>query len=149
MNDMLLQVQEIGLTYKKLSDSPETAISSEVTFNFIKPFFDNYHGIREAMFAIYLNRANQIIGVQRISEGSLTGTMVDVKIVLKGAIGILATGIILAHNHPSGNLNPSHVDKEFTKKINEACKVMDFVLLDHLILGSSTNYYSFSDHGLI
>jgi DNA repair protein RadC len=96
-----------------------------------------------------LNRANQIIGVQRISEGSLTGTVVDVKIVLKGAIGILATSIILAHNHPSGNLNPSHVDKEFTKKINEACKVMDFALLDHLILGSSTTYYSFSDHGLI
>lgn len=146
---MLLQVQEIGLTYKKISDYPGKAISSGVTFNFIKPFFDNYHGIREAMFAIYLNKANQIIGVQRISEGSLVATLVDIKIILKGAIGMLASGIILTHNHPSGNLNPSEADKQITTKIRGACRLIDSELLDHIILGSDSSYYSFADQGLI
>lgn len=150
MKDMVLQVHEIGYTYKKLCDSPPSAIlNSNTGFEFIRPYFMDYHGIREAMYAIYLNRKNMIIGVQRISEGGVSGTTVDIKMVLKGAIGLLASNVILAHNHPSGELSASKADKIVTNKTKDACKLIDLELIDHLILGSDSTYYSFADEGIL
>lgn len=146
---MEYQVHEIGLTYKKLEDRTETILSSKIAFEFIKPFFEPYNGIREAVFCIYLNHANQIIGVQRISEGGISGASVDVKIVFKGALNILASSIILVHNHPTGTLNASVADKDITSKIKEACKFLDLQLLDHIIIGSDTTFYSFADSGIL
>lgn len=147
--EMQYQVHEIGLTYKKLEDRVETILNSNIAFDFIRPFFEPYNGIREAVFAIYLNHANQIIGVQRISEGGISGASVDIKIVLKGALNILASSVILAHNHPTGTLKASIADKQITSKIKEACKIIDLELLDHLILGSNTTFYSFADEGIL
>lgn len=147
--EMQYQVHEIGLTYKKLEDRSESILNSKTVFEFINPFFDPYIGIREAVFAIYLNRGNQIIGVQRISEGGVTGAPLDVKIVLKGAINILASSIILVHNHPTGTLRASVADEKITKQVKEACKFLDLELLDHLILGLENNFYSFADEGIL
>lgn len=150
MEDMVLQVHEIGYTYKKLCDSPEPPIlNSNVGFEFIRPYFKDYQGIREAMYAIYLNRKNMIIGVQRVSEGGVSGTTVDIKMILKGAIGLLASNVILVHNHPSGELSASIADKSVTNRAKEACKLIDIELIDHLILGSDSTYYSFADEGIL
>jgi DNA repair protein RadC len=84
----------------------------------------------------------------KVSSGGLTGTIVDVRIVLGTALKAAATSIILAHNHPSGNLHPSQEDFNLTKRIKEAAKFMDITVIDHLIL-TDENYYSFADEGQI
>jgi len=84
----------------------------------------------------------------RLSQGGISGTVTDVRIVMKKAIEYLASGIIVCHNHPSGNLNPSESDTKITKKIKEAGSLMDIQLLDHLII-SEKDYYSFADNGLL
>ena len=81
-----------------------------------------------------MNRANRVIAWNLISVGGVSGTVVDVKLVMKGAIDVLASAIVLVHNHPSGNLRPSDADAKLTSKIKEACNVLDMTLLDHLIL---------------
>lgn len=100
----------------------------------------------EEFWTLYLNRKNDVIHKERISVGGLTGTVADVRIIMKKAIQLLATGIIIAHNHPSGNLRPSKADKQLTKNIKEACKILNIVLFDHIIIGYQ-EYYSFSDEG--
>ncbi len=99
----------------------------------------------ESFYAIYLNRSNKILGYSFISSGGVSGCIVDVRLVLVKALQCLASGIIIAHNHPSQNLQPSHADKNLTKKIKEAAKLLDIEVLDHLILTSENGYYSFAD----
>jgi DNA repair protein RadC len=84
-----------------------------------------------------------------ISKGGISGTVTDVKIVLQAAIKANASGLIVAHNHPSGNLNPSESDTKITLKIREAGNIMDIQLLDHIIVTADNEYYSFADNGLI
>lgn len=105
-------------------------------------------GVYESFFVVYLSRANKTIGWIRISQGGITGTVADPRLILKGALDCLACGIILCHNHPSGNLQPSHADTELTKKIKDGAKIFDIAVLDHIIL-TETGYYSFADEGLI
>ena len=84
----------------------------------------------------------------KLSQGGISGTVIDVRLILKKAVECLASGIILCHNHPSGNLNPSEADTKITKKIREAGTYLDVQLLDHLII-SEKDYYSFADNGLL
>ena len=84
----------------------------------------------------------------KLSQGGVSGTVTDVRIAMKKAVECLASGIILCHNHPSGNLNPSEADTKITQKIKEAGAFMDIQLLDHLII-SEKDYYSFADNGLV
>ena len=100
----------------------------------------------EIFAVIYLNRANKIIDFQIISKGGITGTIADPRIILKVALECSATSIILSHNHPSGNLQPSKADEEITQKIKAASKLIDINLLDHVIV-SEEGYYSFMDEG--
>jgi len=93
-----------------------------------------------------MNRANQTIGYAKISQGGITGTVVDTKIIAKYAVDCLASGIVLAHNHPSGNLQPSTQDLQLTKKLTEAMKLLDVSILDHLII-TTEGYYSFVENG--
>ena len=102
----------------------------------------------EEFWVITLDRKNSVINTYRISEGGITGTVVDVRKILKIALDDKSTGIMLFHNHPSGNLQPSHADVELTKKMTEAGKIMDISVLDHLII-TQTSYYSFTDESLI
>jgi DNA repair protein RadC len=102
----------------------------------------------EVFAVIFLNQANKIIHFEVISKGGITGTVADPRIILKLALEFGAVGIILCHNHPSGNLNPSNADKAITKKIGDASSLMDIKLLDHIIV-SDEGYYSFMEEGMI
>lgn len=102
----------------------------------------------EEFWVIYMNRNNLVMKTECISRGGVSGTIVDTRLILKPAIECLASGIILAHNHPSGNLKPSQEDILLTKKVKEASKVMDIVLQDHIIIGDGA-YLSMVDENLI
>lgn len=102
----------------------------------------------EEFWILYLNRSNRVISRMKLSQGGISGTVIDVRLILKKAVECLASGIILCHNHPSGNLNPSEADTKITKKIREAGSYMDVQLLDHLII-SEKEYFSFADNGLL
>lgn len=102
----------------------------------------------EVFCIFYLNQSNKILRYEIISSGGLTGTVADIRIMLKNALLQNANKLIIAHNHPSGNLQPSHQDKELTKKLKEAAAYMDIQLLDHLII-AGTNYLSMADEGII
>ena len=102
----------------------------------------------EEFWILFLNRSNRVINRMKLSQGGISGTVTDVRIVMKKAIEYLASGIIVCHNHPSGNLNPSDSDTKITQKIKDAGNLMDIQLLDHLII-SEKDYYSFADNGLI
>jgi len=104
---------------------------------------------RHEVFAVlFLNRANKINHFQIISEGGITGTVADPRIILKKALEENAVSLILCHNHPSGSLKPSRADEELTMKIKEAARYFDIKVLDHLIVGDE-GYYSFADEGLL
>lgn len=102
----------------------------------------------EEFWVMFLNQGNKIIKTEQISRGGITQTSVDVRIVFKRAIELMATAIILSHNHPSGNLNPSESDKNLTRKFSEAAKYLDIQVLDHIIV-TQKSYFSFADEGFI
>lgn len=103
---------------------------------------------REVFVVIFLNTGNRITGHHIISTGGLTGTVADPRIIIKKALEENATRLILSHNHPSGNTNPSEADVKLTQKIKAAAELMDIVVLDHIIIGND-KYYSFSDEGIM
>ena len=102
----------------------------------------------EAFYVILLNRANKVLDVQLISRGGVSGTVADTKLIFQSALLRLASGMILAHNHPSGNLKPSEADKNLTRKIVDAGKTLDIAVLDHIIVGDNA-YFSFADEGMM
>jgi DNA repair protein RadC len=114
--------------------------------NIFRPYLTNLD--HEEFFVLYLNRANKVLKVDQISKGGLSGTVTDVRMILRNALFNTASGILVAHNHPSGNLNPSESDTKITQKIKEAGSLMDIQLLDHLII-SDDDFYSFADNGLL
>jgi len=120
--------------------------SSNDVANYLQSLLKDY---RHEVFAVlFLNRANKINHFQIVSEGGITGTVADPRIILKKALEEDAVSIILCHNHPSGSLKPSGADQELTKKIKEAAKFFDIKVLDHLIV-SDAGYYSFADEGML
>ncbi len=98
---------------------------------------------------MYLNRSNRVIGVYSLSVGGITGTVVDIRLLLSVALKIAATGMIMCHNHPSGNMQPSAADEDITKKVKKACEFMDLKLLDQLIIAPEGKYLSFNEDGLL
>jgi len=124
-------------------------LSSEAN-KYIREFYYEDIDVYESFYLLCLNNANNTIGYVKISQGGITSTVVDVRVVLKYAIESLATSVILAHNHPSGTLKPSQADKNITDKLNKALSYHDIKLLDHLILAPDPNsYLSFADEGLV
>ena len=107
-----------------------------------------WYRMQEEVKLLLLNRNNQILGVFQLAKGGLTACVVDVRIILSVALKSLATGLILVHNHPSGNLKPSNEDIKITNRLKEACKLLEIMLLDHLII-SKDNYFSFADEGIL
>ena len=120
--------------------------SSNSVFELLQPILGELP--HEEFWILYLNNANKIIEKLPISKGGITGTLVDVRITLKKALELGATGLILAHNHPSGNLNPSEADKQLTNKLKIAAESIDIKVLDHLIV-TEKSYFSFADEGLM
>ena len=103
---------------------------------------------REVFAVAFLNQANRINHIETVSEGGITGTIADPRVILKKALEENAVSLILCHNHPSGSLKPSRQDEEITKKIKEAAKYFDIKVLDHIIV-SETGYFSFADEGIL
>ena len=103
-------------------------------------------GLDETAYVLYLNQSNRLKGFMKLSDGGMTHVIVDPRLVMMGALGSLATAVILCHNHPSGNPRPSEDDRQLTKKLIAACKLMDISFLDHIIIGAD-RFYSFRDHG--
>ena len=131
------------------TDFPKIKITkSEDSNKFIRQFYSDDLGIYESFFILLVNRANYTIGYAKISQGGIAGTIVDIKLVSKYAIESLCSGVIVAHNHPSGNTNPSNEDKLITNKIKQALNIFDIQLMDHIIL-TEDSYYSFADEGII
>jgi len=120
--------------------------SSRTAFDIFHPLVSDLP--HEEFWALYLNRHNKKIDVAKISQGGVAGTVIDVKLIMKRAIELLANSIILCHNHPSGNTDPSREDKQITQKIIDAGKLLDIPVLDHIIVANN-NYFSFADNGEI
>ncbi|SMO88794.1 DNA repair protein RadC [Saccharicrinis carchari] len=104
---------------------------------------------REFFFVIFLNRSNHISGYYKASEGGISGTVVDVRTIFQAALLSQASGCIITHNHPSGNLEPSQQDMAITNKIKAAAKMLDIALLDHIIVNAFDEYYSFANEGAL
>ena len=120
--------------------------SSLDVFELMKPLLEDLH--IEQFWTLYLNNSNKVLSKLKISEGGMTGTVVDIRLILKHALELNATSIVLSHNHPSGILKPSEADINVTKKIKKAAQFMDIKVLDHLII-TDQSYFSFADQGRI
>ncbi len=138
---------ELGRRRKETeSVKREKVITSKDVFEIMKPsMMDLPH---EEFWLLMLNRASSVIKKELISRGGVSGTVVDAKIIFKTAVEQYASSIIICHNHPSGNLQPSDADIKLTKNIKEAGKIMEISLLDHLII-TEKGFYSFADEGII
>ena len=102
----------------------------------------------EEFWVLFLNRSNKIIHKEKMSQGGLSGTVVDIRLILKKAIENLASSIILSHNHPSGQLKPSEQDKSLTQKLKQASSYLDISVLDHIIIADN-QFFSFADNGIL
>lgn len=147
---LLSEAAEIQLSFKtkvKPSDRPKIHSSREAYEILIGAWRNDNIELFESFKVLLLNRAHRVLGVLKVSQGGISGTVADPKIIFGAALKCAASGIIIAHNHPSGNLQPSQSDIDLTKKIKEGCKLLDVNFLDHLIC-TTENYYSFADEGL-
>ncbi|MRR20519.1 JAB domain-containing protein [bacterium] len=138
---------ELGRRRKmtETGENPQIRSSADV-FNIMSPVMEDLP--HEEFWILFLNRANRVTGRMKISQGGVSGTVTDVRIVMKKAIESLASGLVICHNHPSGNNSPSDSDIRITQKIREAGALMDIQLLDHLIIAGK-DYYSFADNGAL
>ena len=134
------------LTRRKVTE-PRIKVTSSQTIYENLSFLEGYG--HEEFWVIYLRQNNTIIKMQQQSKGGIAGTIVDVRLILKDAILCKASGIILAHNHPSGELRPSQQDIEITQKIKQSAKIMEIAVLDHVIISGTSGYYSFCDGGIL
>jgi DNA repair protein RadC len=144
-----LEVSEVRLTYKskvKPSERPKV-IDSRTSYEILLNAFDpETVELRESMKMLLLNRANRVLGIMDISDGGISETVTDVRLIMQCAILTNASAIILCHNHPSGDLIPSAQDAAATFKVKKACEIMNIELLDHIII-TPESFYSFADEG--
>jgi len=147
----LYQVSEINLTYRpkfKASERPKITSSKDA----YEILYNNWDlgkiELLEQFKILLLNRANNVIGIFQVSSGGIAGTVADPKLIFSTALKACASSIILSHNHPSGNLQPSQQDIELTKKIKTGGSYLDIMVLDHVII-TPDRYYSFADEGMI
>ena len=144
---MLKAAIELGKrSYQHMELPPNYVNSSESAYRTFKSSLSDLN--REEFWVAYLNNSHQLIRLEQLSKGGMTSTVVDVRILLKRCIELEAVALVVAHNHPSGKLQPSKADKNLTQKIIQAAKLMDITLLDHIIV-TPTNYFSFADHSLL
>jgi DNA repair protein RadC len=145
----LLQVNEVKLSYKskqKASERPRV-LRSQDTYKLLLTCYDSETiEYRESFKVLLLNRMQKVLGVFNVSEGGISACIVDIKMVLQAALLGNASNIIISHNHPSGNMQPSKEDDYLTTRIQQACKLLDIGLLDHVIIGTDS-FYSYADDG--
>lgn len=144
--ELLAEVQISYSSHVKAKDRMKISGSADAAdaFRAIWPAFDHI----EFCYMLMMNRQNQILGYHQISKGGMTGAVIDVRVVFQVALKACATSVILAHNHPSGNLETSDADRRITNQIKSAGVFLDIPLLDHLIM-TTDSYMSMADEGLL
>jgi len=151
-NLFLSNVAEVKISYStKIKASERRSITSSRDADEVLRMVWDLNTIEyiESMKIILLNRSNKLLGIGNISTGGTSSCLVDAKVVFQYAIKANSSAILLAHNHPSGNLKPSDQDLAITKKINEGAKLLDILLIDHLIITAYDGYYSMADEGVL
>lgn len=146
-----MTVSDVKLIYYpkiKPSERPSINRSADAHKVFMEKWDENNLYLIEEFKLMLLNRGNRVLGVVAVSSGGMTGTVADPRIILRYAILAGATSIVLAHNHPSGNLKPSQADGALTQKIKHACQFVDISVMDHIIVNGE-GYFSMADEGLI
>lgn len=144
-------VSEIELIYRtkvKASDRPQIKSSNDAYRLALSAWNPDKIELFEQFKVLLLNNANRALGIYEVSSGGITGTVVDVRLIFSAALKANATALIMIHNHPSGQLKASEADKQITRKVKEAGKILDISLLDSLIITPET-YYSFADDGAL
>ncbi|MEZ5012066.1 MAG: DNA repair protein RadC [Bacteroidales bacterium] len=141
----ILAALELGRRRKAADITQEKKIRSS------NDVYEIFHSLlsdlnHEEFWVVYLNRSNKIVSRQRVSQGGISGTITDVRLIMKTGIELLASSLIICHNHPSGNMEPSEADIRITGKIKDAASFFDISLLDHIIV-TDKGYYSFADNG--
>ena len=144
---VILAALELGRRRHSMTplDKPAVRDSREVA-NYLRIMLQDY--TREVFAVLFLNQANRVNHFEVVSQGGITGTVADPRVILKKALEVNAVNFILCHNHPSGNLKPSRADEELTYKIREAAKFFDIKVVDHIIV-SDDGYFSFADSGMM
>lgn len=146
------KVNEIQISYREkistLKSSPikNSAQAAELIY---KNWDKNTIGLHETFKIVLLNNSNKVKGIYPLSTGSITGTLVDIRILFAIVLKTLSVGILITHNHPSYKLLPSEADKRLTEKIKHAAQLLDVAVLDHIIITPDGKYYSFADNGLL
>jgi DNA repair protein RadC len=151
-NQQQITISEVKLIYRtkiKASERLKVKCSRDAYDIFIENWDPDSIEHTEEFKILLMNRSNSVLGIFPVSKGGLSGTVTDVRLIYQAAIKANASGIILAHNHPSSNINPSESDIKITQKIKDAGILMDIQLLDHLIICTDGDYYSFADNSLI
>ena len=149
MKEYKVTIPELSLKYKTSETKKIKITSPKDTYNYAKELFDaDLIEYREEVIVIFCNRANNTTGFMKISSGGVAGSIVDNKMILSSALLAGSSNILLAHNHPSNNTEPSSSDKHITEKLKDAANLLDINLLDHVIVGSDS-YFSFAEEGLI
>ena len=147
LNYNLAEIQVSYRTKVKASERRQIKTSKDCESVF-REIWSSSMEFKEEFYIILLNRANKVLGWYKVSEGGMSGTVVDPKIVFSIALKGLASSIVISHSHPSGNLKPSDQDIALTKQLKQAGVLLEIPVLDHLIL-SADGYYSFADEGMI
>ena len=147
-----ITISEVKLIYRtkvKASERLQVKSSKDAFDIFMEHWdLDSIEHVEEFKLML-LTRSNKVLGIASISKGGISGTVTDVRIILQYAIKANASGIIICHNHPSGNLQPSESDLSITRKVKDSAILMDIQLLDHLIIIPEGRYYSMADEGMI
>ena len=151
LNTEWLIASEVELIYKskvKASQRPQITSSYSAYQIALKAWDSNKIELLEQFKVLMLSNNNKVLGVLEASSGGITGTIVDLRIIFSALLKANATAFLIVHNHPSGKLAPSDADRQITRKIKEASKILDITLLDHLII-TAESYYSFADEGTL
>lgn len=144
------KVNEIQISYReKIGTLKSSSIksSSQAAELIYKNWDKNTIGLHETFKILLLNNSNKVKGIYTLSTGSITGTLVDIRILFAIVLKTLSVGVLLTHNHPSYKLEPSEADKRLTDKIKQAAQLLDIAVLDHIIITPNGKYYSFADNG--
>ena len=139
---------EIRLVYSNIRPNGGKMTNSTMTANYIRDIWPDDLTIRERFYLLCLSRSNEILSYYEVSAGGVSATVVDPKLIYMAALKLPTSAIILAHNHPSGSKEPSGADIQVTQKIKEAGKLLDIMLLDHIIL-TEDDHFSFADEGVL
>lgn len=152
MHYNLNNLGELDVIYKyksTLNDRPVIKSSDDALDIVSSLFHKEKIGLQEQFVVIYLNRSNKVIGSSNLFTGGISATVVDMKIILSLGLKLMASSMLIAHNHPSGNLKPSEEDKRITNKLCDASKLLEIQLLDHLIVSPDLKFFSFANEGLL